>query len=265
MKFKRALQMLPFALLMVVAPIAAIGQDENSKDRLVKIRRQLAAVREEQNAISKSLLELIEKHGTIIMSRERVLEEMGQLEDEAWSSKIEREQAAIRSEVLRDRLAKMITAAKEADSQDEIGALLEKKLAIASAKRTRVEALRKTGTAPESEVEDAEEQVTDAQLALAQHREAKKQSPEAEEIKAISRELAEIESDVIVKSKTADIYLKRAAELKGSLLQTAEYTDLQRMEESLNRRREHWEELALQLETDESALSDPKPESKSDK
>ena len=110
-------------------------------------------------------------------------------------------------------------------------------------------------------MEDAEALVTDAQLALAQHREERKQSPEAEEIKAITRELAEMESDVVVKEKTSLIYLKRADELKSSLLKTAEYADLERTEHSLDRKREHWEQTLLQFETEELELG-PAPESK---
>jgi hypothetical protein len=246
--------------LMMLAPKPVTAQDGN-KVRHEVIQKQLQQVRQEHTLVTKTMLELIEKHGTLVMSRQRVLDEMSQLEEQAWNSRIEREEATIRSQVLRDRVAKMVATAKEAESKDEVAALLEKKLAIAASKRARVEALRKTGTAPESEVEDAEALVTDAQLALAQHREERKQTPETEEIKGISRELAEIESDSIVKEKLSEVYLKRAEELKSSLLKTADYADLERTEQSLDRKREHWEQTLLQFETEELDLG-PAPESK---
>jgi hypothetical protein len=250
-------------IVMALAPRPATAQDAN-KQRHEVIQKQLAQVRDEHAKITQTMLQLIEKHGTLVMSRDRVLQEMGSLEEQAWNSKIEREEAAIRSQVLRDRVAKMVASAKEAETKDEVASLLEKKLAIATSKRARVDALRKSGTAPESEVEDADALVTDAQLALAMHREQRKQSPETEEIKAISRELAEIESDSIVKEKLAEVYLKRAEELKSSLLKTAEYADLERTEQSLDRKREHWEQTLLQFETEELELA-PAAGSKNDK
>jgi hypothetical protein len=237
-------------LLAALAAIPVVSKPQDDKERKKdQIQKQLADVRSEQQVVSKQLLELIEKHGTLVMSRERVLQEMGQLEEQAWNATLAQEETQIRSEVLRERLVKSIAEAKEADSKDEVGALLEKKLAIATAKKNRVEQLLKNGTAPTAELEDAEGLVADAQLALAQHREEKKQSPEADEIKAISRELAEMESDATVKRKLGELHAKRAEELKSSLLKTAEYSDLERSEESLNRRREHWEQKLLDLET----------------
>lgn len=251
-------------LLAALAALPVISRPQDAKDqKRTQIQRQLAQVREEQQQVSKQLLELIEKHGTLVMSRERVLQEMSRIEDEAWGAKLAQEEMQIRSEVLRDRLKKMVEIAKEADAKDEIGALLEKKLAIANSKKSRVEALLKSGTAPSAELEEAEGLVADAQLALAQHREAKKQSPEAEEMKAISRELAEMESDVIVKQKLAAVQLTRVDELKSSLLKTAEYSDLERTEDSLSRRREFWEQKLLDLETDDTET--PAREEKADK
>lgn len=237
-------------LIAVLAAIPVISKPQDAKvQKKEHIQKQLAEVRLEQQDVSKRLLELVEKHGTLVMSRERVLQEMGQLEDAAWSATLAQEETQIRSEVLRERLVKAIKEAKEADSKDEVGSLLEKKLAIATTKKNRVEQLLKNGTAPSSELEDADGLVADAQLALAQHREAKKQSPEADEIKAISRELAEMESDSIVKRKLAEVQARRLGELKTSLLKTADYTDLERTEDSLNRRREFWEQKLLDLET----------------
>lgn len=252
--------------LMLVAAMTALpfiaGAQDSKPDKQDLIKRQLAMVREEQAEISKSLLKLIDEHGTLVMSRDRILEELSSLEDDGWRSQVEREQVSIRSEVLRDRLKAMVLAVKEGEAKDEVGNLLEKKLALANAKKSRIEALQKSGAAPSSEIEEAESLVTDAQLALAQHREERKQSPEAEEIKALSRELAEMEADVIVKEKTAVVYMKRAEELKKSLLKTADYSDLERTEQSLNRRREHWEQKLLDLETEEFG---PKAEDKEDK
>ena len=237
-------------LLAALAAIPVVSKPQDDKDRKRDlIQKQLADVRSEQQVVSKQLLELIEKHGTLVMSRERVLQEMGQLEEQAWNATLAQEETQIRSEVLHERLKRAVAEAKEADSKDEVGTLLEKKLTIATAKKNRVELLLKNGTAPTAELEDAEGLVADAQLALAQHREEKKQSPEADEIKAISRELAEMESDAVVKRKLGELHAKRAEELKASLMKTAEYNDLERTEESLNRRREHWEQRLLDLET----------------
>ncbi len=240
---------------MLVAALTALpfiaGAQDSKSEKQDLIKRQLAMVREEQAEISKSLLKLIDEHGTLVMSRDRILEELTQLEDDGWNSRVEREQMSIRSEVLRDRLKVMVSAAKEGEAKDEVGSLLEKKLALANSKKNRIEALLKSGTAPSSELEEAESLVTDAQLALAQHREQRKQSPEAEEIKSVSRELADMESDVIVKEKTALICMKRSDELKKSLLKTSDYSDLERTEQSLTRRREHWEQKLLDLETEE--------------
>jgi hypothetical protein len=242
-----------FATLPLIA-----GPQEGKQDRQTQIKKQLAEVRDEQSQVSKMLLELIEQHGTLVMSRDRVLQEMSQLEEQAWNSKLEQEETTIRSEVLRERLKKMVAEVKESESKDEVSALLEKKLALATAKKNRIEATFKSGAIATSELEEVESLVTDAQLALAQHRESKKQSPEADEIKAVTRELAERESDLIVKEKIAILQLKRVEELKASLLKTAEYSDLERTEMSLSRRREHWEELLLQFETEETPAGEPK-------
>lgn len=249
MEWKSGVGSIVLAALAAI-PVLSTPQDVKVQKR-DQIRKQLAEVRNEQQQISKELLQLIEEHGTLVMSREGILEEMRRIEAEAWDATLSQEETQIRSEVLRERLLKAVAEAKEADTKDEVGSLLEKKLTIATAKKNRVEQLLKNGTAPSSELEDAEGLVADAQLALAQHREARKQSPEADEIKAISRELAEMESDNIVKRKLAEVQSKRLETLKKSLLKTADYTDLERTEDSLNRRREFWEQKLLDLETQE--------------
>jgi chromosome segregation ATPase len=126
---------------MAVMGVVAHAQDSQQKKK-DQCRQQLSAVRDEQQQISKQLLELIEKHGTLVMSRDRVLQEMASLEEQAWNGSLAQEETKIRTEVLGERLKKMVDAAKAADSEDEVTALLERKLSIAKAKRNRIEGHR---------------------------------------------------------------------------------------------------------------------------
>jgi hypothetical protein len=238
---------------IIAAPEALVGQDATAKQR-DELAERIKKVETAYAEVSQSILRLIDDYGAHVVSREKVIAELTSLEDQLWSAQLDEEQTTIRKELLLDRLSKLSAEAKARSSKDEIARLLEQKLKLAQAKKERVEGMIKRGAVSSAELDNAEEQITDAQLELARYREAAKQSPDAEEIRELSTELAQIEIASAVKKRLRTRYEERIAQYKRALLRTGDYADLQEQEEALRRSRS---ELLTRLRYLEAGTAEP--------